>query len=129
MSFRITPQEMLRAESTNFQVIRTQVPKEEFDDRGTIILPRTKRSGLAAGDHLLVQCVNREGTELLYEADYVVTKMTTEMRTVSDDTMERISEETTYTLLRWSDWLSPKVVERHLAAAAAAAAKPAKAAA
>lgn len=108
MTLKITAQEMHRHDTSNHQIIKTKVPKENIDDRGSIILPHLRRSGLSAGDHLLVQCMSDNGDTLLAEADFVVfSAIATTTRIEGDNQNEMTVQQTNYRLARCSEWWSP----------------------
>ena len=121
MSFKILSHEIQRAEARSHMSIRTTVPREEIDDKGLIILPRLRGSGLSAGDHILVQCMNLDSTELFAEADFVIASVRTEQRQVTgEDDREFTSKEVTYKLVRRSEWWSPAGIPKPVKAPVAA---------
>lgn len=105
MTFKVLPQEFHRLETMNNMVVRTKVPKSEFNDQATILLDRLRGLGNAAGDHILVQILSESGEELLHEADFVILSAKVTRELVQDDQNERTVTKTVYRLVRKSNWL------------------------
>lgn len=111
MSLRIVPQECQI--SRDMPTIRTRVPVQDLDD-GVMVAHAVKFMRLSPGDHVLVQSMNHERTELLHEAVFVVRKMTVSMKKVTkDDMSEQSVEVSDYEVARKGEWWSatgePKV--------------------
>ena len=104
MSFKVLPQEFHRLETMNNMVVRTKVPKSEFDDRGLILLERLRGLGNAAGDHILVQIMSEDGSALLHEARFVIVSANVTRKQVQDEWNERTVTETVFQLVRKSEW-------------------------
>ena len=104
MSLRIVPQECQI--SRDMPTIRTRVPVQDLDD-GVMVAQAVKFMRLSPGDHVLVQSMNHERTELLHEAVFVVRKMTVSMKKVTkDDLSEQSVEVSEYEVARKGDWWS-----------------------
>ena len=102
MSLRIVPQECQI--SRDMPTIRTRVPVQDLDD-GVMVAQAVKFMRLSPGDHVLVQSMNHERTELLHEAVFVVRKMTVSMKKVTkDDLSEQSVEVSEYEVARKGDW-------------------------
>jgi hypothetical protein len=102
MSFKIQPQEFhVNRDSPS---IRTKVPREALED-GKLILERVRNANLSCGDHILVQCLNADSTEVLCEAEFVVVSCKTNVvREEKSDYDIRTFEATTYQVIRKGDW-------------------------
>lgn len=106
MSLRIVPQECQITRDT--PTIRTRVPMEDLDD-GVMVAQAVKFMRLSPGDHVLVQSMDHDRTELLHEAIFVVRKMTISMKKVTkDDLSEQSVEVSEYEVVRKGDWWSAK---------------------
>lgn len=106
-SFKISPMEFQRMDTMSDMSVRTKVPHSEIDDNGLLLLPRLKGMGLEAGNHIRVQCMNNDYSQLLHQATFVVVSVRTDERKIMlDDWNERTLNEITYRLARLSEWWS-----------------------
>lgn len=101
MAFDIKPNDRFLQEQRTFY--RTSVPKDEI--RGAMIVKRARHDNLSAGDEIVVQCMNHEKTELLYEAEFRVTKRTDEPDSEERENGDiRQFTKTTIVVERVGDW-------------------------
>ena len=105
MSHKINAHEFQPVDARSNMSIRTKVPRSEFDDQGSIIIPRMRGAGLSAGDHIKVQIMDEDYTTLLHEADFVISSAKTTQKHIEvDDYKEATASVTTYRISRFSDW-------------------------
>jgi|TARA_R110001583_G_scaffold102740_2_gene249365 hypothetical protein len=105
MSHKINAHEFQPVDARSNMSIRTKVPKSEFDDHGSIIIPRMRGAGLSAGDHITVQIMNEKFSILLHECDFVICNAVTSRKRIElDDYKESTAEITTYKVARFGEW-------------------------
>lgn len=107
MFFKILRHEMQAVDVRSNRSVRTKVPKEHIGDNGELVLPLLRGSNLSAGDHILVQCMDHDYSEVLWEADFVIWSARTGTQTIVTDGGEHQATVTTYRLARRTDWWSP----------------------
>ena len=102
MSIKITPNEFHLLNDN--PVIRTNCLRENITDK--MLLDVVKFGNLTVGDRVMVQCLNHERTELLYEREYRVSKRVDAMKTVDVDLRStRQFMETTFSVVPVGDWM------------------------
>lgn len=102
-ALRIAPQEIQRLEHRNHVTVRTKIPKDLIDDKGLPLIPHLRRSGLSAGDMILVQCLTYDGI-LLSQADFVVCEVRETSRVVADGERDMTVKDIYYRVARCSEW-------------------------
>ncbi len=101
MAQRIHPQEFHLLQDNPY--IRTKCPQDQITEAD--ILSRVKNGNLAAGDFILVQCMNSDYTELLSWSEWVIKARKTALVTYEmNDRDTRQVEEITYRVRQATPW-------------------------
>ena len=99
---KILPQEFHLLSDNPF--IRTNCPQELVTDK--MILSQIHRGNLAAGDRVMVQCMNHDYSELLFEREYRVTARRENLETLEvDHSNTRQFLKTTFDVAPLGEWV------------------------
>lgn len=101
MDQKILPQEFVLLNDNAF--IRTRCPYGKVTDE--MVAMQVKRGNLVAGDPVMVQCMNHDGSAVIAEAEYRVVERHTKLETAgADTTSPRTFEHTSFRVVQLHDW-------------------------
>lgn len=84
-------------------IIKTRCPKADITDE--MIVGRVRAENLAAGDRVVLQCMDFERTTVLHQREYLVYSRTVEMKTEqANDRESRTFEHIAYGVEPLHDW-------------------------
>ena len=77
---QIRPQEFMTL--TDNYVVRTKLPPEEVTEE--MVAERARQQNLSCGDHVLVQCFDHYGKQLIAEANFVIIHREDEFKSIPE---------------------------------------------